>query len=173
MGDMSRTIKESTTKRRQMITVRDSNRAEIVRLQALMGVEGAQNAGNYLVNHYFTPIDEKYGCCTYARQVFLPKGHVVVGKIHKHAHLNFLMKGKLWVATEFGKQAFEAPCVIVSPPGVKRAAYIEEDVIWVTVHLTEHHGEDALEAIEEEVIAKSYEEFDLMIEATKQLEVSK
>lgn len=120
--------------------------------------EGTLEAGDYLLRHYFTPIDKKYGCSTYAREIFIPKGHVVIGKIHKHAHLNFILKGKVSVATEFGNKRLEAPCIFVSEVGLKRAVYAEEDTIWATVHLTEHSGEESLDKIEDEVIAKSYQE---------------
>lgn len=123
---------------------------------------GAFEAGVYPLKHYFTPINEKYGCCTYAREIFLPAGHIVIGKIHRHAHLNFIMKGKVSVNTEFGKKHLEAPCIFISEPGLKRAVYAEEDTVWVTVHLTEHHGEENLGKMEDEVIAKTYEEIGLI-----------
>jgi len=110
------------------------------------------------VTHTFTPIDPKYGCCTYARQIFMPKGSVVIGKIHKHAHLNFILQGKVSVATEFGPKYFTAPCIFVSEVGLKRAVLVEEDCIWATVHLTGYSGEEHLDKIEDEVIAKSYSE---------------
>lgn len=136
-------------------------RQNILTLERLMQAKvnnGSLVEGNYPVTHHFSPIDKKYGCCVYARQIFLPKGHLIVGKIHKHAHLNFVLKGKISVATEFEKQVFEAPCIFLSQAGVKRAGYVEEDTIWVTVHLTEHYGQERLEAIENEVIAKNYSE---------------
>lgn len=114
------------------------------------------------LTHYFAPVDEKYGCCTYARQIFLPKGSVVIGKIHRHQHLNFILKGKVSVATEFGKKYFEAPCTFISEVGLKRAVYAEEDTIWTTVHLTEFCGEEHLSKIEEEVIAPTYNELGLL-----------
>lgn len=136
-------------------------RKNIMALQAIIEkMPGAVGPDGYELRHYFTPISEKYGCCTYARAIFLPKGHLVIGKIHKHAHLNFIMKGKTSVATEFGRKYFRAPCIFISEPGLKRAVLVEEDTIWVTVHLTEHSGEDKLDLIEDEVIAKSYSEFD-------------
>ncbi len=110
------------------------------------------------LTHFFAPVDEKYGCGTYARQMFIPKGTVIIGKIHRHQHLNFIMKGKVSVATEFGKKYFEAPCTFVSEVGLKRAVYAEEDTIWTTVHLTAHVGEENLDKIEQEVIAPTYEE---------------
>jgi hypothetical protein len=110
------------------------------------------------VSHFFAPIDEKYGCGAYARQMFIPKGTVIIGKIHRHQHLNFILQGKVSVATEFGKKYFEAPCTFVSEVGLKRAVYAEEDTIWTTVHLTAYTGEENLDKIEEEVIAPSYDQ---------------
>ena len=55
------------------------------------------------LKHYFAPKSEKYGCSTYAREIFLPKGSFVVGKIHRHQHLNIISKGKVKVFTEFGE----------------------------------------------------------------------
>ena len=47
---------------------------------------------NCTLTHHFTPKDEKYGCCTYAREMFIPKGTLIIGKIHRHQHLNFISK---------------------------------------------------------------------------------
>ena len=110
-----------------------------------------------LLTHHFTPKDDEYGCHTYAREMFIPKDTIIIGKIHRHQHLNFIMKGQVSVATEFGKKYFTAPCIFVSEVGLKRAVYAEEDTIWVTVHLTGHTGEENLSKIEEEVIAPSYD----------------
>ena len=114
------------------------------------------------VTHHFAPIDEKYGCCTYARQMFIPKGTLIVGKIHRHQHLNFILQGKVSVATEFGKKYFEAPCTFISEVGLKRAVYAEEDTIWTTVHLTQYASEADLDKIEDEVIAPTYEEIGMI-----------
>lgn len=115
-----------------------------------------------VVTHHFAPIDETYGCCTYARQMFIPKGTLIIGKIHRHQHLNFILKGKVSVSTEFGKKYMEAPCTFISEVGLKRAVYAEEDTIWTTVHLTKFHGEENLDKIEEEVISPSYEDIGLI-----------
>lgn len=114
------------------------------------------------LKHYFTPKDDEYGCCTYAREIFLPKGSVVVGKIHKHQHLNIISKGKVIVFTEFGEKRLEAPCTFVSEVGLKRAVYAEEDTIWTTIHLTKFTNEENLDKIEEEVIAPSYDDIGLI-----------
>ena len=137
-------------------------RQAVLEAQQLMTqaiVNGAIKDVSYqcTLKHYFTPVDPKYGCAAYAREIFLPKGSLVIGKIHRHAHLNFISKGKVSVATEFGKQYFEAPCTFVSEVGLKRAVYAEEDTTWTTVHLTQFNSEADLDKIEEEVIAPDYE----------------
>jgi hypothetical protein len=113
------------------------------------------------LTHYFVPKSKKYGAVVYGRQIFLPAGSIVVGKIHRESHLNLIMQGKVSVNTEFGLKRYEAPCIFVSEPGLKRAVLAETDVLWVTVHLTEHSGEDHLEEIEDEVISPTYYEMGL------------
>lgn len=110
------------------------------------------------LTHYFSPKSEDYGCSVYARQMFIPRGTLIVGKIHRHQHLNFIVKGKVSVATEFGKKFFEAPCGFLSEVGLKRAVIAEEDTVWMTVHLTKHGGEQYLDEIEAELIAPTYGE---------------
>lgn len=102
------------------------------------------------------PLKHVFAPGAYAREIFIPKGTLIVGKIHKHSHLNMLMKGTVSVLTEEGPKTLEAPLTMVSPAGTKRVVYTHEDTIWVTVHLT---NETDLEKIEEEIIAKSYEDF--------------
>jgi hypothetical protein len=49
---------------------------------------------------------------------------------------------------------------MVSEPGTKRAVYAETDVVWTTIHPTE---ETDLEKIEEEVIAKTFQEYNTFL----------
>lgn len=142
-------------------------------LAAIAKGEAESVADDCTLKHYFTPIDPKYGCCAYARQIFLPKDSLVIGKIHKHQHLNFILRGKVSVSTEHGKKTYDAPCVFVSEIGLKRMVFAEEDTIWVTVHLTEHRGEENLDKIEDEVIAKSYAQLGLAASMQELLEDSK
>lgn len=121
------------------------------------------------LTHSFTPINEEYGCCTYARQMFIPKGIVVVGKIHRHASHNFLLEGRLRISTEDGIETISAPCMFVGKAGVKRAIYAEEDSVFVNVHLTKFNSEGELELIEDEVIAPSYEDIGLSVAEVKRI----
>ena len=138
-------------------------RTSIMTLQSLMvqGVENGEiedNTDNTELEHFFVPSDKDYGCSTYARQLFMPKGMVVVGKLHKKPHLTFLMKGTVLVVSEHGgQQRIKAPLTFVSPAGAKRVFYIEEDTILTTVHLTKETKEKDLDKVEDEVISPTYE----------------
>lgn len=91
----------------------------------------------------------------YAREVLIPKGATVVGKIHKTRHLNIVSAGELDVWTEQGIRRIKAPYTFVSEPGTKRVGYAYEDTVWTTIHPTD---ETDVGKIEEMIIAKTYAE---------------
>ena len=125
---------------------------------------------NRKLTHHFTEIDNEHNCCLYGREMFMPKGTLVVGKIHKRQGLNFLLKGKIYVATEFGKQWYTAPCIIKGEANVKRVVLAVEDSIFVNVHLTKYSGEENLDKVEEDIVAVDYSEVGLMDSVDKLLE---
>lgn len=136
-------------------------RAKIMAMQEAMvvalqraGIDREQELARLCpLKHVFAP----GGACkhVYAREILLPAGLTIVGKIHKHAHLNMLMKGRVSVFTEKGREDFTGPLTMVSEAGTKRAVYAHEDTVWVTVHLTQSTD---LAEIEEEIIAEDFEE---------------
>jgi hypothetical protein len=102
------------------------------------------------------PVKHHFAKGLYARELFIPKGTLLTGKIHKYSQLNILSQGEISVLTEEGVKRVRAPFTIVSPPGTKRIAYAHEDCVWTTVHGTE---ETDLERIEEIFIAQSEAEY--------------
>lgn len=99
------------------------------------------------LNHYFAP-------GMYGREMTIDAGVTIVGKIHKHAHINIISKGIIDVVTEFGTARYKAPYTFVSEPGTKRCVHAVTDTIWTTIHATESND---LEEIEKEVIAESFD----------------
>jgi len=119
------------------------------------GMEGHDDeidADSLPLMHHFAP-------GVYGREIFLQKGIAVVGKLHKHSHLNVIAKGKVIVTTEAGREELEAPCIWTSYANTKRAVFALEDTIWMTIHPTDT---DDLDKIEEFTIAKNYTELGLM-----------
>ena len=90
----------------------------------------------------------------YAREMFIPAGTVLTGKIHRHEHLNIISCGDISVLTEEGPRRIVAPYTVVSAPGTKRLGYAHADTVWTTIHAT--HETD-LELLEEEFITQEYE----------------
>lgn len=119
------------------------------------------------------PLQHQFAPGVYMRTIFIPAGTVIVGKIHKHSHANVLSQGTVSVMTEDGGlEQFTGPRQMVSPAGCKRAVFAHTDVVWTTIHPTQ---ETDLEKIEQEVIAKTFEEYEqfrLQGETMKQIEVA-
>jgi hypothetical protein len=101
------------------------------------------------------PLKHSFGSGCYVREISVPAGQIVVTKIHKIDHPCFIMKGVCSVLTERGVEKLVAPMHFITKAGTKRIVYVHEDAVWVTVHVTD---ETDLEKIEEQVIAKSFDE---------------
>ena len=125
-------------------------RGAILRLQDAIISEGRDvGPASCPVKHHFAP-------GSYGREMTLPAGLVVVGKIHKHAHINVISKGRVQVFTEQdGVLELAAPCTFVSSPGTKRVVHVLEETVWTTVHVTDKTD---LAEIEREVIATDFSE---------------
>lgn len=95
----------------------------------------------------------------YAREIRIPKGALVTGKIHRTAHLNIVSQGKIAVVTEEGERVIEAPCCFVAPPGTKRAGLALEETVWTTIHASEETDLDKLEA---ELIAPNFKALEVV-----------
>lgn len=102
------------------------------------------------------PVTHHFSDGIYAREMFIPKGTMLTGHIHKHQNLNIMSKGELLVLTEDGVKRVKAPFTIVSPPGTKRIAFALEDTVWTTIHAT---TETDLEKIEGYFVAHSEQEY--------------
>jgi len=90
----------------------------------------------------------------YAREIVIPAGTLLTGKIHRTRHLNIVSKGKIAVVTEDGQKIIEAPCTFVAEAGTKRVGFALEDTVWTTIHASQ---ETDLEKLETELIAPSFE----------------
>ena len=132
------------------------SRAKLLSLQEYCNQHGhvVEGTNPCVTKEYFAP-------GVYCREIFMPAGELVLGKIHKHAHLNTILCGRAIVATEFGVEEIVAG-TFISPPGTKRALVIVEDMIWTTYHPNPNNETDPA-VLEEFVIAKTYEELDIFL----------
>lgn len=100
--------------------------------------------------HFFAP-------GMYLRELVVPAGMLIVGKIHKHEHFLLVLKGRAEVISEFGRMVVEAGHISISPAGVKRVVLALEDTQFVTVHVNKEDSHDLAvieaEHIEPEILA--------------------
>lgn len=101
------------------------------------------------------PLEHGFAPGVYARKLFIPKGTVLTGKIHKYAHWNIVLQGHIEIMTEQGIKHIRAPAMFVSPAGTKRAGFAHEDTVWVTMHPTD---ETDIETIERETVVDTFEQ---------------
>lgn len=111
------------------------------------------------------PVRHYFAHQSYAREITIPKGTTLTGKIHKFSQINILSKGEMSVLTDDGVKRVQAPFTIVSPPGTKRIAFAHEECVWTTIHGT---PETDVEKIEAHFIAQSETEY---LEFCKLLEI--
>lgn len=103
------------------------------------------------------PVTHRFSRGVYCRELFIPKGTVLTGRIHKHSQINILLRGDISVLTEDGVKRLQAPVVFESPAGAKRAGYAHENTVWLTFCGTDTTDPDVLE---DELTTRSYAEYD-------------
>lgn len=134
----------------------------------LMKIDGVLIGDNNLC-----PIKHSFSDGIYVREIFIPKGTALTGKIHKHAHPNFLLEGEVDVITENGgRERLVAPMSMISVAGTKRVVHAITDVRWVTIHKNENNETD-LKKLEDEIIAKNYLEYDNFAKGIEQAKTEK
>ena len=159
---------EKREEKRQLQLSKEQFRNGIMKVQ-----ENLENHPNGLTGEALetlNPLKHSFADGCYIREIFNPKGELLVTKIHKVSHPFFLMKGDMTILMEDGIKRIKAPHYGITPAGTKRIIYCHEDCIFVTVHATKLTD---IDKIEEEVIAKDFDEFDKeeMEKFKKQVEV--
>lgn len=114
------------------------------------------------------PLKHSFATGIYVREIFIPKGFLLVSKIHRFDHPVFILEGDISILDGNEVKRIKAPFYMISPVGAKRVGFAHEDTRWVTVHKT---NETDLEKIEEEIICKNFDE--LSIEEKDFIEIIK
>ena len=80
------------------------------------------------------PLKHSFSEGVYIREMFMPQGGLVIGKLYKISHTWFLLSGELEVATDEGVDYYIAPCYVNAPEGTKRVLRAITDVVFVNVY---------------------------------------
>lgn len=88
----------------------------------------------------------------YAREITIPAGTLLSGKIHRTQHLNIISKGEISVYTEGeGVRRIVAPHTFIAEPGTRRLGFAHTETVWTTVHANPGDERD-LAVLEERLI---------------------
>ena len=99
-----------------------------------------------IAEHRETPLRHTFTPGLYAREITMPRGAVVVSKIHKTEHPYVVSKGKCRVFIEgVGWQTIQAPHFGITKPMTRRVLVILEDTVWATFHPTDKKTVDEVE----------------------------
>lgn len=118
------------------------------------------------------PVTHRFGPGVYIREMFCPKNTFIIGHAHTTEHFNMVMMGRASVLSDGKLFEMKAPMTFVSGAGVRKMAYIHEDMLFATIHPMaglEHCGED-IEKLESALCVKSqayirHEEMKKLLEA--------
>ena len=108
------------------------------------------------------PTDDQFADGVYVRTLFMPKGAVVVGRVHLRECVNIMISGDITLLTVDGPVRFKAPQIFKSAAGTKKVAYINEDTAWATTHSLEPMSPDeAMDALS----VPTFKQYHALIEA--------
>jgi hypothetical protein len=93
----------------------------------------------------FCPLEHRVTPGLYARQITMPKGVLVVSRVHRTEHPYVVSKGAVSVWTEKdGWVLIKAPFAGITKPGTCRVLVMHEDTIWTTFHVTDKTDPDEI-----------------------------
>jgi hypothetical protein len=98
----------------------------------------------------------------YCREIHLPSDSVVVGRIHRHDHMNIISQGSVTVYTEFGEETLTAPASFISKAGTKRIVFTHDAAIWTTIH-PNPDNEQNIDILENRYTAAEYAELGMLV----------
>jgi hypothetical protein len=146
--------KELKSKKQAQVSKKEMRSKILEFEEQLKSIDGAVIGDNYMC-----PLKHSFSDGIYVREMFIPAGMNLVGKIHKHEHPIFILYGILDIVTEKGASRIQGPVSMMSPAGTKRAIRAITDSVLVTIHHNPDNITD-LAKLEELIIAKDYEEYD-------------
>ena len=105
------------------------------------------------------PIEHFFMQGVYVRKMTMYKHSAVIGAIHKHLHMCFLLTGHLTVSSEEGVIEYKAPCHIIATPGTQRVLYANEDSVWYNTHKNPN-GIKNIAQLERKLVVLNQEEYE-------------
>ena len=99
------------------------------------------------------PLTHSFAPGVYMREIVMPAASFVIGHRHKTEHFNIVLTGRAKVLVGDGEvMTIQAPCTMKSHAGIRKVLLIEEEMRWITVHVTD---ETDIAKLEEALVSKT------------------
>ena len=121
-------------------------------------IDGLYGDGKSIVDIPEIPIKHSFADQIYIRQMNMSAGQIVIGAIHNHLHVWFLLTGKVCIIEDDEVVEHIAPCYTISKPGAQRIIYAQENSIFVNIHKNPENIKNIKE-LEKEIVSLTQEEF--------------
>lgn len=94
----------------------------------------------------------------YVRELFIPAGTVLTGKIHNKENISILSQGELMISNgDSALRIIKAPYTVVDKPGVKRLGYAITDCTFINVLRSD---KKTVPELEEELVSDTFEQYE-------------
>lgn len=97
--------------------------------------------------HVDMPVTHECVDGMYIRRLFIPKGTLIVGRVHKLSCINVVEQGDISILTESGSKRVQSGFLIASPAGLQKVGFAHEDTVFTNVFRTDETDPDKLEDI--------------------------
>lgn len=106
------------------------------------------------------PVFNYFSDGVYAREMRVPAGTTITGKIHKYSTVDVLLEGEIVVVDDSGiPKLLSAPMIFESKPGLSKAGHVLKDVRWVTIHGTRGDDSQDVDALVSNLVVETYDKY--------------
>ncbi len=111
------------------------------------------------------PVEHRFSGGIYAREITIPKGTLLTGRIHKFDHFDIMLSGDVTVSTDSGEvKRLTGLNIMKGSAGKKRAGYAHEDTHWITFHSAEERDPEEMYEFLTCGSFKELDDFNVMLE---------
>jgi hypothetical protein len=111
------------------------------------------------------PVEHRFSGGIYAREITIPKGTLLTGRIHKFDHFDIMLSGDVTVSTDNGEvKRLTGLNIMEGKAGKKRAGFAHEDTHWITFHSVDERDPEEMYNFLTCGSFEELEDFNLMLE---------
>lgn len=100
------------------------------------------------------PVTHRFAPGVYMREGVVPAGDLILGHAHKEEHLTVFYRGKALFCMGGKVSLLTAPCVVTCKAGVRKIAFVLEDLEGANIHANPTNERD-IEKLEDSLFTKS------------------